>query len=364
ALMWSRYTSQTDQRLETDVTLVAREAEPWSALCTHIVDQRGRIDVEAGDFAGRGTPHPLYRATFILAKAHGATDWFNGLPLSQTHGSAYGLHSHHIFPQSLLYKNGLDQQDYTHRQLVNEIANRAYLTAESNLGLSNQEPAEYLPDVEAKFPGTLAKQFIPMDPQLWRMDRYRDFLEARRGLIANKLNEFMQSLVVEPETLRHKPVEELIALGESFTLEFKSSLQFDMVHGKQNTALRISVLKTIAAFLNSEGGTLLIGVEDHRTVCGIEPDLHLLGNSRDKFEQLISSLIVEHLGGGIVPYCRFRFEEVKGQTVYVVDVDPSAEPVFTGTERGSLFHVRVGNTTRALDMAEALRYIESRGMGA
>ncbi len=364
ALMWSRYTSQTDQRLETDVTLVAREAEPWGALCTHIVDQRGRIDVEAGDFAGRGTPHPLYRAAFILAKAHGATDWFNGLPLSHTHGAAYGLHSHHIFPQSLLYKNGLNQQDYTHRQLVNEIANRAYLTAESNMGLSNKEPADYLPEVEEKFPGALTKQFIPMDAQLWKVERYREFLEVRRGLIARKLNEFMQSLVVEPETLHHRPVGQLIALGESFTLEFKSSLQFDMVRGKQNTALRGSILKTIAAFLNSEGGTLVIGVEDLGTVCGIDADLHLVGNSRDKFEQLVSSLVVQYLGVGIVPYCRFRFEEVEGRTVYVVDVEPSAEPVFAKSEKGSVFHVRISNTTRALDTAEALRYIESRGMGA
>ena len=247
---------------------------------------------------------------------------------------------------------------------MNEIANRAYLTAESNMGLSNKEPADYLPDVEANFPGALTKQFIPMDPELWKLERYRDFLEVRRGLIAKKLNEFMHSLVVEPETLHHRPVEQLIALGESFTLEFKSSLQFDVAHGKQNPALRGSVLKTIAAFLNSEGGTLVIGVEDPGTVCGIEADLHLLGNSRDKFEQLVSSLVVEHLGGGILPYCRFRFEEVEGKTVYVVDVDPSAEPVFTKTGKGRVFHVRVSNTTRLLVIAEALRYIESRGTGA
>ena len=76
-----------------------------------------------------------------------------------------------------------------------------------------------------------------MDPELWKLERYRDFLEVRRDLIAKKLNEFMQSLVVEPETLHHRPVEQLIALGESFTLEFKSSLQFDVVHSKQNRGL-------------------------------------------------------------------------------------------------------------------------------
>jgi hypothetical protein len=184
ALMWARYTSQTDQRLESDVTLVVKESEPWDALRAQIIDQRGRIAVEASDFAGRGTQHPFYRAAFILAKAHDAVDWFNGLQLAQTHGTAYGLNSHHIFPQALLYRSGFNIEDYTHRQLVNEIANRAFLTAESNADLRDRPPSEYLPEVEKRFPGALASQFVPLDPGLWIIDRYRDFLASRRSLIA------------------------------------------------------------------------------------------------------------------------------------------------------------------------------------
>jgi len=364
ALMWARYTGQTDQRLETDVTLIARETEPWADLRDQIIDQRGRIEVEAGDLSGRGTPHPLYRAAFILAKAHGAIDWFNGLPLAQTHGDAYGIHSHHIFPQALLYKNGFNVDDYTHRQLVNEIANRAFLTAESNLELSDTEPAEYLPKVEANFPGALTHQFVPMDPELWKVSRYKEFLEARRALLARKLNEFMRSLVHEADIPHRRAVTELIPLGESLTLEFKSRLQWDVVQNKQNTALRGSVLKTIAAFLNTDGGTLVVGVEDQGSVCGIAPDLSLLGDSRDRFAQLLSSLVFEHLGAGVTPCVRQRFEEADGRTVCVVDVDRCSEPVFTKGEKGREFHVRVGNTTRALDTEETLRYLESRGSGA
>ena len=107
ALMWARYTAQTDQRLEADVQLVVRETEPWDALRSNIVEQRGRIEVKDSDFVSRGAQHPLYKATFILAKTHSAVDWFNGLPLARTHGASYGLQSHHIFPQARLYKNGL-----------------------------------------------------------------------------------------------------------------------------------------------------------------------------------------------------------------------------------------------------------------
>ena len=72
----------------------------------------------------------------------------------------------------------------------------------------------------------------------------------------------MASLIGEPEETNLRPITDLIELGESSILEFKSTFQWDVVKGEQNKALRLSSLKTIAAFLNSQGGTLLIGVED------------------------------------------------------------------------------------------------------
>ncbi len=209
----------------------------------------------------------------------------------------------------------------------------------------------------------LASQFVPMTPELWKVERYRDFLEARRALIAKKLNEFMHSLVLEPETPHHRPVIELISLGESVTLEFKSSLQWDLVQNKQNNGLRMSVLKTVAAFLNTEGGTLVIGVEDQGAVCGIEADLHVVGDSSDRFAQLLNSLFFEYLGAAATPYIRQRFESVDGRVVCVIDVGRSTEPVFAKTDKGREFYVRVGNTTRGLDAEETLRYTESRGSG-
>lgn len=180
ALIWGRYTAQTDQRLEADLSVVAKELEPWAQLRAHIVEQRGRIDVKADDFEGRTAQNPLYRMVYVLTKAYGAMDWFNGVPLGQTVGPSYSLHSHHIFPQALLYKSGWDADNYVHRQTVNEIANRAFLTATSNMELSTTEPSVYLPTIEAKYPGALASQFIPTDPDLWHVNRYPDFLAARR----------------------------------------------------------------------------------------------------------------------------------------------------------------------------------------
>jgi hypothetical protein len=359
ALMWSRYTAQTDQRLERDLSLIVQHANPWTILREQIVDQRGRIDVKASDLEGRGMLHPLYRMTYVIAKTHSAVDWFNGAPLGVTHGKAYRLHSHHIFPTSVLYKNGFDPDNHLHRKIVNEIANRAFLTADTNLSLSNTLPEAYLPQVEEKYPGALSKQFIPMNPDLWQVDRYPDFLQARRELIARKINEYMNTLITEPEIMHERSIADLITLGESATLEFKSTLQWDVIQNQLNKTLRFSVLKTIAAFLNSQGGTLIIGVEDNGAIFGLERDLALVKNkSLDGFEQTLMSLISQYIGPEFARFIKVRFETLEGQPVCAVDVDKTANPAFMEGPRGKVFYVRMGNTTRALDAEETHNYIQ------
>ena len=358
ALMWARYTAQTDQRLEADVQLVVRETEPWDALRSHIIEQRGRIEVKDSDFEGRGIQHPLYKAIFILAKAHGAVDWFNGLPLAQIRGARHGLQSHHIFPQAHLYRNGWDSDNYTHRQAVNEIANRAFLTTTSTWEISDRPPAEYLPAIEERYPGALSAQFVPIEPELWKVERFPEFLAVRREIMARKLNEFMVSLISQPEETHQRPITDLIRLGESYVLEFKSTLQWDAVRNERNKALRHSSLKTVNAFMNSQGGTLVIGVEDDGGIYGLDRDLSLTHHSKDRFEQLLTSLIAESMGATTAPNFSVRFEEVGDKSVCVVDVERSPEPVFMKSDKGKAFYIRMGNTSRALDHEETLKYVE------
>lgn len=357
AHIWARYTAQTDQRLEQDLSIIVREKVPWEALRAQIIDQRGRIEVKGTDYEGRTAQHPLYRMTYILAKAHAAIDWFNGAPLGTSHGDSYRIHSHHIFPQSLLYEKVYDSDSHLDRKKVNEIANRAFLTADTNWTLSNRPPEEYLPEVEERYPGALVKQFVPMDSELWKVWRYEDFIAVRRENIARKLNEFMNALITEPEETHARPITELIKLGESLNLEFKSTLQWDAIQNKQNKHLRHSVLKTITAFLNTEGGTLLIGLEDDGSIYGIDNDLNLVGNSQDKFIQLIISLISEHIGAEYSGFIKVKLEALNGKYVCVVDVDRAPEPVYLKTTKGKELFIRVGNTTRPLDPEQTVAYV-------
>lgn len=361
ANVWARYTSQTDQRLDHDISLMGQFDSPWSELIDAIIEQRGRIEVKPSDLDGRAILHPLYRMTYIVAKASGAVDWFNGLPLDSPHGESYSIHSHHIFPSSVLYANGYNSENHLHNKLVNEIANRAFLTGSSNMSLSNTPPAEYLPEIEDQYPGALAKQFVPTNPELWQIDRYEDFLVERRRLIAEAISAHMDleaSLHQGPDG-SEKPVAELVVMGESATLEYKASMRWDYREQKPNKELQRVIAKTAAGFMNSEGGTLLIGVTDDGVVVGIQPDLDTLKDpTLDGFERALRQTIADGVGAEFDHLVKSAYEPVNGAKVAVVTVEPSPKPVYVSGGTAPEFYIRAGNSTKPLDVQASHDYIK------
>jgi hypothetical protein len=244
--------------------------------------------------------------------------------------------------------------------LVNEIANRAFLTGESNISLSNTPPKQYLPEIEGKYPGALGKQFVPSEPALWELDQYEAFLAIRRDLLAESINALLGNLLDPAPPTIEADVTGLIALGESAALEFKSSMRWDTETRQVNKALEKVIAKTIAGFLNAEGGTLLIGVADDGTTLGIEDDLKTLGKRQDLdgFQQHLVQIVAKYLGVEFSPFWRYRFQPVDGRTVAIVDIDRSPQEVFLHDGGKSEFFARVGGTTQPLDVEAAASYIQ------
>ena len=160
-------------------------------------------------------------------------------------------------------------------------------------------------------------------------------------------------------------IQKLIAGGESEQVEFKSTLQYDVRQRKREKELRREVLKTIVAFLNTRGGTLLIGVEDDGTIHGLEDDLKLLHNSRDKFQQFVSSLIKEHIGAENASLIRSEIVEVEGKPIYVIQVSPAppGHEAFLRWKNDDEFFIRSGTTTQLLSRRETHEYIQRRQSG-
>ncbi len=171
--------------------------------------------------------------------------------------------------------------------------------------------------------------------------------------------EKLQELLRRYESLPKVPtLEELLADSESDTLEFKSSLRWDLRQNKVNKDLEKEVVQTVAAFMNSKGGTLLIGVADDRAVVGIEEDLRSFKHGTDeRFQRHLCQILHNYLGQEFCSQCvAVSLPPHVGKTVCRVSVSPSPKPVHL--KQSKEFYVRSGNRTEQLDIEEAVRYIE------
>ena len=167
---------------------------------------------------------------------------------------------------------------------------------------------------------------------------------------------------LEHTALNTTPViADLIAQGENDRVEFKSSMRWDFEQNKVNKVLQEVIAKTITGMLNSEGGILLIGVADDGTVLGIEKDLQTLHKKNaDGFQLILTDIVKNYLGIEYMPYVRTRFEIVAGKRICIVSIEKSPTPVFLAAGDTHTFWVRMGNSTRILDIKVATRYIQTR----
>jgi len=161
-----------------------------------------------------------------------------------------------------------------------------------------------------------------------------------------------------------RPITDLISLGESDKLEFKSSLQWDVENNVKNEALQNSVLKSIVAFLNTEGGTVIIGVEDNGNIFGIEQDILSFKKTRnrtlDGFERHLVELIKNKIGVKFLSYLKLRFIKINDQDICGVYVRKADQAAFLKSDKVIEFYIRTGNSTRTLNIQEFYDHINAQ----
>ena len=197
AAMWGRFSNSTEATISQD--LATLENGGLDSLLEQLQLWRGGFGIHPDHFSGWSMGARFYPVLYMLTRTGEARDMDLGLPLkSSLLGRMNQLEMHHIFPKSLLYAHGYRKSE------VNALANFCFLTKDTNLKISNQNPESYLAEVEERNPGVLASQWIPQDPDLWKLDRYLAFLEARRNLLAQAANELLNELL--PQKRQQTPV--------------------------------------------------------------------------------------------------------------------------------------------------------------
>jgi len=185
---------------------------------------------------------------------------------------------------------------------------------------------------------------------------YAKKLENELLKIFGKVKEKPPNKTETIDTMETISVADIVKTGESDQIEFKSSLSWDNRTQKPSKELKLIIAKTVSSFMNSNGGVLLIGVDDDGGILGLENDFKLYKN-RDEFERTFTNLINTHLGKANIAYAKMRFCNIEDKVVSAVYVRKSPHEVYVTCDGKEAFCIRSGNACQQLEVSEANLYI-------
>jgi len=264
---------------------------------------------------------------------------------------------HHLFPKGFLAKQGI-----TATRDTNQIANYALVEWGDNVSIGDQAPAEYLPRIASRFSQGVLDRMYRMHalPPNWERMEYHEFLEERRELMAKVIADGYATLLVEGTIEEPTEVLDLIRVatnGESEAVEFKSTLRTNLHTGSKDPRMELAVLKSIAAFLNTNGGTLVIGVSDDGSPVGIQVDGF---ENEDRMALHLVNIIKSRLGIQAMTGVHIHFDDLDSQRIMVIACARASAPVFVKDNNTERFYIRTGPSTTELSPSQALDYIQQR----
>ncbi len=250
---------------------------------------------------------------------------------------------HHFFPKKYL----------ENREIVNSnsLINITFVSDHLNKHkIGARAPSDYIGDFKnenSDINKPLNSHFIDINGFGIESDDYKTFLKARAERIFNELKARIDLNHKEPDNIE---VEELIAAGESKRVEFKSTLRYDLRQtGVNPKLLEYAIAKTIAAFLNTEGGDLFIGIDDKKNSLGLADDIETLNKKNiDGFELKVQDLIKKYFGVQFSKHIEITFPFFDNVQICRIQVAKSGKPVFTKFEDKEDFFIRSACSSQPL----------------
>jgi hypothetical protein len=362
AAMTSRYTLSGETRFEADLAALMHLSGPADFLARlrrlsdlKLTDDFWSITLpEWLATSGRKTPSRLaYQAALVVLDARVL---FSPLKVTAAldpviTGTKSTVEEHHLFPKAYLANLGVTEQ-----KQVNQIANFALLEWPDNLKVGATPPSAYAPTLDAGLSAN--DRFHHGLPPLWWELPYDTFLSERRRRMADVVRTGWERLRGAPQAASDAPTTaELIAGGETEGVEFKSTLRTNLHTGQPDDKIQMAALKTVAAFLNAAGGTLLIGVADDGVVTGLGPDGF---PTEDKMSLHLVNLTRDRIGELFLPYLHPEFLDHAGGRVLSVRCEPGPKPAFVKEGAAQRFFVRGANATAELIGQAVIDYTAQR----
>jgi hypothetical protein len=350
------YENAPNSRAEADVP----------ALHKWLTDGDAPVGVREFDFQASAwlstTPRQrgMYRSTIALLMRRHPLDFHQAVPLTKSVIEGTAVDDHHIFPTGYLAETSWNNQADT-------VLNHTLIDKLTNISIGKRPPSAYLSDMKGELSAALVAVLqshgLPAaeDGSLW-LDNYPGFLEWRQEYLAAELGAAVTGTPIGDDTGAVSAAQ-LISAGESSAVEFKTSARWNIHTQARDERLEQRIVETVAGFMNSEGGTLLIGVDDDGRPVGLDEDLKLMQKpDHDRYQLWLTDLIANQLGKPAAAAANVTFDEVDGEDVCMVVARAAPAPVFVRPPKSTAdeFHLRVQNSTRQLTFQEYEAYRAQR----
>ena len=152
---------------------------------------------------------------------------------------------------------------------------------------------------------------------------------------------------------------DIFDLDESESREYKSSFKYDYKTNNPNPNLSKIIVQSVLGFLNSNGGTLVIGISDDKTILGIKNDIKLFNGSWDKYQLAIQDALRKYTDTPLSDFIRIKKIDKEGKQICIIKVNQSPKPVYFIDEDKQELYIRDGNSTIKLQTKQAYDYITS-----
>lgn len=157
--------------------------------------------------------------------------------------------------------------------------------------------------------------------------------------------------------LPDRTISELLADDEGQHLEFKSTFQWDIKKQTKNPDLKLEVVQAIAAFNNTDGGHVVIGIGDDKNIHGLEDDYELVHKRQDGFGILVAQELENRIKKGFASKLKFDYPKVDDKEVCIIKVTIGDEAAWVKDDSEEAFYIRDQKRTITLKQRDASDYI-------
>ena len=321
-----------------------------------------------------------YKGLYALQMRAGGLDFRTGRPINVAIHHGHAIDIHHIFPQKWCNEQHIDPH------AMNCIVNKTPIDSSTNQIIGGDAPSVYLGKLVGRGidPTRLDEILLShhIAPSTLRADDFPSFFNKRFDRLISLVAAAMGKAVTRTEDRDESPYAEshdlegeisaLVKEDEGPRLELKGTGRYNSFTNGPDAKLEDEVVLTVTAFLNSrDGGDLLIGVRDDKSIRGIEEDFNTFTKhkNRDGFLLWLRQLLEDCLDKMVVPFYEVGFATVDEKTVCRVRVEPCSQPVFVQRQRAkknakiNIFYLRETSSSVILEGQRLVDYLAIRWPG-